>query len=66
MRAMTPNIGMRFTALEDFWSDEVHSQYCAGMHYTIVSGALADLVAGWLAEGKVAIAHGGARMNGSG
>jgi hypothetical protein len=48
---------MQFTPLEDFFSDELQSQYCVGLSYTVKDDAahakLAALVPKWLAEGKV-------------
>lgn len=47
---------MQFTALEDFWSDELQSQYCKGLSYRVRPGddRLAGLVPKWIAEGKIA------------
>jgi len=46
---------MRFTAVQDFFSDETQSQYATGMSYTIAADddRLRELVAKWIAEGKV-------------
>ncbi len=49
---------MEFTALEDFWSEETKSQYCAGLVYSYGAGeALRPLVERWVQEGKAE--HGG-------
>jgi len=46
---------MRFTALQDFHSDETQSQYVAGLCYTVgqMDERLYKLVARWIAEGKI-------------
>jgi len=44
---------MRFTAVQDFFSEETQSQYAAGMSYAAADDRLRDLVAKWIAEGKV-------------
>lgn len=44
---------MRFTAVQDFVSDETQSQYAVGMSYTADDDRLRELVAKWIAEGKV-------------
>jgi len=46
---------MRFTALQDFYSDETQSQYVCGLSYTVgpADERLHELVAKWIAEGKV-------------
>lgn len=44
---------MRFTAVQDFFSDETQSQYATGMSYAATDDRLRELVAGWIAEGKV-------------
>lgn len=52
---------MQFTPLEDFFSDELQSQYCAGQNYTVRPGndRLAELVAAWAAVSRVSIVAGG-------
>ena len=44
---------MRFTAVEDFFSDETQSQYVNGMSYAAADDRLRELVVKWIAEGKV-------------
>lgn len=46
---------MQFTPLEDFFSEELKSQYCVGLSYTVRPGnaKLAALVPKWISEGKV-------------
>lgn len=48
---------MQFTPLQDFFSDELQSQYCVGLSYFVKDDAahakLAELVPKWMAEGKV-------------
>ena len=48
---------MQFTALKDFWSDELDSQYVKGLSYTVrpPDKRLAKLVPKWTDEGKVTI-----------
>lgn len=50
---------MKFVPTVDFWSDEMKSQYCKGLSYTVRAGndRLAAEVAKWRAEGKVVVAH---------
>jgi hypothetical protein len=45
---------MRFVIVEDFWSDELQSQYCAGLSYEAKEGddKLLALVPQWIAAGK--------------
>ena len=48
---------MQFTPINDFFSDEMQSQYCKGLSYFVKADAahakLAALVPKWIAEGKV-------------
>jgi hypothetical protein len=46
---------MRFTALQDFYSDETQSQYVAGLSYAagLSDEKLRELIPKWIAEGKV-------------
>lgn len=46
---------IQFTPVEDFFSDETKSQYCAGMSYKASNEAMLDLVLGWSSQGKVEI-----------
>jgi len=47
-------MGRRFTVLDDFFADETKSQYVAGLSYEAEEGSpLAELVDGWISEGKV-------------
>lgn len=48
---------MQFTALQDFWCEELKSQYTKGMTYTVRAGndRLAQFVTKWLAAGKVTL-----------
>jgi len=56
----------RFTALEDFWSDETQSGYVEGFSYTIGGDKLDRLVQQWLKEGKVQIGGPAAKVTGIG
>ena len=46
---------MQFTPKHDFWSEEMKSQYVAGLTYTIRPGnaKLAEAVGQWIDQGKV-------------
>jgi hypothetical protein len=46
---------MRFTALQDFYSDETQSQYVAGLSYETRPGdrTLIELVPQWIVDGLV-------------
>lgn len=59
---------MQFTALEDFWSDEMQSQYCAGLSYTVDKDnqKLAGLVKRWIRARKVALGGPVAQISGKG
>lgn len=55
-------IGERFTALQDFFSDDTQSQYAKGLGYTVQNERLGELVERWIAEGKVELGGGAAKM----
>ena len=55
-------IGERFTAVQDFFSDETQSQYVKGLGYTVQNERLGGLVERWNAEGKVELGGGIAKM----
>ncbi len=58
---------MQFTALEDFWSDEVKSQYCVGLSYDATDNEkLLKLVERWLKEKKVELGGPAAQIAGRG
>lgn len=46
---------MRFTALQDFYSDETQSQYVAGLSYMARAddARLRELVPKWIEQGKI-------------
>jgi hypothetical protein len=46
---------MQFTPLEDFFSDELRSQYCVGLSYTVREKdlVLQSLLPEWLEKGLV-------------
>jgi hypothetical protein len=46
---------MRFTALEDFWSEELQSQIAKGLSYEVKEehGKIFELAPKWLKEGKI-------------
>lgn len=46
---------MRFTPIEDFFSEPFDSHYVAGLHYTVRPGndRLMQAVAQWVCDGKV-------------
>jgi hypothetical protein len=50
---------MQFTPNKDFFSNELQSQYCVGLSYTVKDDAahtkLAALLPQWIAEGKVRV-----------
>jgi hypothetical protein len=61
---------VRFKAVEDFSSDELQSQYCAGLLYTIrpEDARLREVVMQqWLPQGKVVLVEdsAGASLSGS-
>jgi hypothetical protein len=47
-------MSQRFTIVEDFWSDELQSQYCAGLSYEAQDDntKLLELLPQWIAAGK--------------
>jgi hypothetical protein len=59
---------IRFTANADFHSDETHSDYVAGLSYTVRAGntKLLELMRKWLAEGKVTLGGVEAELTGRG
>jgi len=59
---------MRFTALQDFFSEETRSQYTKGLSYTVrpADKTLAELVPLWIEQGKVAPGGPGAEVSGEG
>ena len=59
---------MEFTALKDFFSEELKSQYVAGLSYTVrpADAKLAKLVPVWIKEGKVEPGRSGAIVRGEG
>lgn len=48
---------MKFTALKDFWDEELKSQYCEGLSYTVrpKDDLLRSKIQGWLDEGKIVL-----------
>ena len=46
---------MKFTPTEDFWCEELKSQYVKGLSYTVhyPTSRLAKYAKQWLAEGKI-------------
>ena len=46
---------MRFTPIEDFWCEELKSQYVSGLTYTVhyPTSRLAGYAKQWLEEGKI-------------
>ena len=48
---------MRFTAQQDFFSEELGTQYVAGLSYSVgpTDDRLRDLVAQWVEEGRVVL-----------
>lgn len=57
---------MRFTALQDFYSEETGSHYLRGLSYTVRPGnaQLSDLVDKWAMENKVRISGLAATLQG--
>ena len=57
---------MRFTALQDFYSDETQSQYVAGLSYETRSDdhKLIELVPQWIVVGRVELGGPVARIAG--
>jgi len=64
--AANGNSMTRFTAMQDFWSDETKSQYMKGLSYTVHDGndKLAALVQRWTKEGKVELGGPAATVKG--
>ena len=63
---MTPEMGTRFMALEDFYSEETQSHYVKGLGYTVQNDKLAKLVERWISEGKVELGGAAATVTGKG
>lgn len=59
-------LGTRFRALVDFYSDETQSHYVRGLGYTADNEKLARLVEQWLAAGKVELGGDMATLTGKG
>lgn len=57
---------MRFTATQDFFSEETKSQYVEGLSYTVRDEKLAALAKQWLKEGKITLAEPAAKVEGKG
>lgn len=57
---------MRFTALQDFYSDETQSQYVAGLNYEARPGdrKLIELVPQWIVDGLVQMGGPAAKVMG--
>ena len=57
---------MRFTALEDFYSDETQSQYVAGLSYESRPGdrKLIELIPQWIVDGLVQMGGPAAKVMG--
>lgn len=57
---------MRFTALEDFYSDETASHYVAGLSYGAGPNdhKLRELIPQWIAQGKIVEGGGAAAVSG--
>lgn len=57
---------MEFTALQDFYSPETRSDYCAGLGYRAQSDdeVLMKLIPKWIAEGKIQPGRNGATVLG--
>ena len=57
---------MRFTALQDFYSDETQSQYLAGLSYETRprDHKLIELVPQWIVDGLVELGGPAARVSG--
>ena len=49
---------MKFTPLVDFRSEELKSEYCVGLSYTIRTPRLAELAKQWEREGKIKFVNG--------
>jgi hypothetical protein len=59
---------MRFQALQDFWSDELQSQYSRELYYTAHSSdtKLTALLPIWEREGKITFGGAAAEVQGKG
>jgi hypothetical protein len=59
---------IRFRALEEFFSPEMRSQYCAGMIYSIrpQDALLMNEASNWLNEGKIEIIEAESKISGTG
>lgn len=59
---------MRFTALQDFFSEETKSQYVKGLSYTArpQDEVLLSLVPKWVTEGRVQLGGPSAEVSGKG
>jgi hypothetical protein len=57
---------MRFTALQDFYSEETESQYVAGLSYETRPGdrKLIELVPQWIVDGLVELGGPAAKVTG--
>ena len=57
---------MRFTALQDFYSDETQSQYVVGLSYEARPGdfTLIELVPQWIVDGLVELGGPAAKVMG--
>lgn len=57
---------MRFTALQDFYSDETQSHYVAGLSYETRPGdrKLTELVPQWIVDGLVELGGPAAKVMG--
>ena len=57
---------MRFTALQDFYSEETQSQYVAGLSYETRPGdrRLIELVPQWIVDGLVELGGPAAKVMG--
>lgn len=60
--------GTQFTAIEDFYSKDLNSQYCAGLSYTVRDGDtnLSALITGWVKENKVMLGGISSKVEGRG
>jgi hypothetical protein len=68
MAAASAPPGTQFTALKDFFSKELGSQYTAELSYTVRESdtKLAELVPVWVKEGKVRLGGTPAKVEGRG
>jgi hypothetical protein len=58
---------MEFTALKNFSSPELHSDYVAGLSYSARAGdrKLRELLPQWVKDGKVQLGRNGATVKGN-